>query len=148
MAYTRVNWENLPSTNTPVNATNLNKMDAGIKDLDTNLNPSSWTRASINNNVMSQGGFYYAKFGKLVVIDIEDAIASSDISTNRTVIASGFPKAQRQINFALSRVNSTTTDNVCRVAIDTDGNLILWYDTMFSGAGKEYYGQVFYITSQ
>ena len=30
MAYTRVNWENLPSTNTPVNATNLNKMDAGI----------------------------------------------------------------------------------------------------------------------
>lgn len=30
MAYTRVNWENLPSTNTSVNATNLNKMDAGI----------------------------------------------------------------------------------------------------------------------
>ena len=30
MSYTRVNWENLPSTNTPLNATNLNKMDAGI----------------------------------------------------------------------------------------------------------------------
>ena len=30
MAYTRVNWENLPSTNTPVNADNLNKMDEGI----------------------------------------------------------------------------------------------------------------------
>lgn len=30
MAYTRVNWENLPSTNTPVNADNLNKMDVGI----------------------------------------------------------------------------------------------------------------------
>lgn len=30
MAYTRVNWENLPSTNTPLNAPNLNKMDAGI----------------------------------------------------------------------------------------------------------------------
>lgn len=30
MAYTRVNWENLPSTNTPINADNLNKMDAGI----------------------------------------------------------------------------------------------------------------------
>ena len=30
MAYKRVNWENLPSTNTPVNADNLNKMDAGI----------------------------------------------------------------------------------------------------------------------
>lgn len=32
MAYTRVNWEDLPSTNTPINATNLNKMDKGIED--------------------------------------------------------------------------------------------------------------------
>ena len=30
MAYERVNWENLPSTNTPVNADNLNKIDEGI----------------------------------------------------------------------------------------------------------------------
>lgn len=37
MAYTRVNWENLPSTNTPVNATNLNKMDAGIANLETEI---------------------------------------------------------------------------------------------------------------
>ena len=38
MAYERVNWENLPSTNTPVNADNLNKMDAGIANIDTKLN--------------------------------------------------------------------------------------------------------------
>ena len=37
MAYERVNWENLPSTNTPVNADNLNKMDERIKDLETEL---------------------------------------------------------------------------------------------------------------
>ena len=30
MAYERVNWENLPSKNTPVNAANLNKMDEKI----------------------------------------------------------------------------------------------------------------------
>ena len=30
MAYERVNWENLPSTKTPVNPDNLNKMDEGI----------------------------------------------------------------------------------------------------------------------
>ena len=46
MAYTRVNWENLPSTNTPVNATNLNKMDAGIKDLD---NGQTSLQTQINN---------------------------------------------------------------------------------------------------
>lgn len=37
MAYTRVNWEDLPSTNTPRNATNLNKMDKGIYDHDNML---------------------------------------------------------------------------------------------------------------
>lgn len=30
MDYERVNWENLPSTKTPINQTNLNKMENGI----------------------------------------------------------------------------------------------------------------------
>lgn len=40
MAYERVNWENLPSKNTPVNATNLNKLnDVYTKtETDTKLN--------------------------------------------------------------------------------------------------------------
>lgn len=32
MSYSKINWENLPSENTPLNATNLNKMDTQIKD--------------------------------------------------------------------------------------------------------------------
>lgn len=31
MSYSKINWENSPSTNTPINATNLNKMDTQIK---------------------------------------------------------------------------------------------------------------------
>lgn len=31
MSYERVNWEDSPSTKTPINATNLNKMDAGVE---------------------------------------------------------------------------------------------------------------------
>lgn len=38
MAYERVNWENLPSTKTPVNADNLNKMDKGIAEIDEKMN--------------------------------------------------------------------------------------------------------------
>lgn len=30
MAYTSTNWENLPSTNTPINATNLNKIETEL----------------------------------------------------------------------------------------------------------------------
>ena len=37
MAYTKTTWENLPSTNTPVNATNLNKIENGIKENDDKL---------------------------------------------------------------------------------------------------------------
>ena len=36
MAYERVNWENLPSTKTPVNATNMNKIENELSDLDSN----------------------------------------------------------------------------------------------------------------
>ena len=32
--YARLNWQNTPSVATPMNATNLNKMDKGIDDLD------------------------------------------------------------------------------------------------------------------
>lgn len=50
MAYTRVNWENLPSTNTPVNATNLNKMDAGIANLENDkVNKSGDTMTGVLN---------------------------------------------------------------------------------------------------
>lgn len=37
MAYTRINWQDLPSTSTPRNAANLNHMDAGIKENDDKL---------------------------------------------------------------------------------------------------------------
>lgn len=34
MAYNKTSWENLPSTNTPVNATNLNKIENELEKLD------------------------------------------------------------------------------------------------------------------
>ena len=34
MAYSKTIWENLPSTNTPINATNLNKIETELKALD------------------------------------------------------------------------------------------------------------------
>ena len=33
-AYTRIDWENYPSVNTPINESNLNKMDASIDEVD------------------------------------------------------------------------------------------------------------------
>lgn len=36
MAYTKTDWENLPSTNTPLNRTNLSKIENELKFLDDN----------------------------------------------------------------------------------------------------------------
>ena len=76
MAYERVNWENLPSTNTPVNADNLNKMDEGIANIEQEQQKqieqlqkeikelkggnSSWV--SLGNTV------YYKKVGNVITV--------------------------------------------------------------------------------
>ena len=57
MAYERVNWENLPSTKTPVNADNLNKMDEGIANIDTKINSKAnssdvYTKTEINETLL------------------------------------------------------------------------------------------------
>ena len=36
-AYTRIDWENYPSINTPINESNLNKMDAALDEVDNRL---------------------------------------------------------------------------------------------------------------
>lgn len=40
MSYTKTNWENLPSTNTPLNANNLNKIENELSALDNNVSYS------------------------------------------------------------------------------------------------------------
>lgn len=37
MAYQKINWEDLPSTNTPITADNLNHMEGGIEQVDNDI---------------------------------------------------------------------------------------------------------------
>lgn len=53
--YVKTNWENLPSTNTPVNATNLNKIETGIVPANTQLINSG----SANLNDYRTDGIYF-----------------------------------------------------------------------------------------
>lgn len=143
MAYTRVNWENLPSTNTPLNATNLNKMDVGIAS----LYPTAWTNATLSSGI--SGVVKYLKFGNLVLVEIRELYSSSDITTSGSIIASGLPSASVPTNFAVSIVTGgTTNDPNCRLRIDNAGNLTLYYDKMYAGSNSlQYYGQVMYLSN-
>ena len=51
MAYTKVNWEDLPSTNTPLNATNLNKMDTQIKQNETDISELDTRLTTAEENI-------------------------------------------------------------------------------------------------
>ena len=68
MAYERVNWENLPSTNTPVNADNLNKM-VGKSDLLDLIYPVGSIYMSVNNTSPATlfGGTWEAIGGRFLL---------------------------------------------------------------------------------
>lgn len=76
MAYTRVNWENLPSTNTPVNATNLNIMDAGI------ANAVEKTGDTLTGELQFNNKNDYAGIRKIRTINNTDYGVSVGVGTN------------------------------------------------------------------
>lgn len=49
VTYERVNWEDSPSENTPVNGTNLNKMDKGIADCASEINNLNQTVSNLSH---------------------------------------------------------------------------------------------------
>lgn len=51
VSYNRVNWADYPATTTPVNATNLNKMDKGIADLTSEINDVESDVSDLNNRL-------------------------------------------------------------------------------------------------
>ena len=78
MSYTRVNWENLPSTNTPLNATNLNKMDAGI------ANAVEKTGDTLTGELNFNNVNDYGAIRKTRTIDNADYSVSVGVGGNKT----------------------------------------------------------------
>jgi hypothetical protein len=64
--YSRINWENEPSVNTPLNASNLNKIDLATNTID--------------DRVIA------LDTGKVNVSDIQNYVASWDMNTTTGVI--------------------------------------------------------------
>ncbi len=52
LSYTRVNWVNYPTTTTPVNAENLNIMDAAISAATTQINTNTTDITTLNSNII------------------------------------------------------------------------------------------------
>ena len=80
--YTRVNWENLPSENTPISAGNLNKMDKGIDDLTTVVNSIEPNPVGVATEGLDKFGFdgivYEIKGGHKIIQDGGTTLAQKD----------------------------------------------------------------------
>lgn len=80
MAYTKTVWENLPSTNTPINATNLNKIETEL-DLRSNI----VTTTSTNSVTLSATGNQ-----QIPITSFRNGIGDKfTISNNRVIIGAG-----------------------------------------------------------
>lgn len=104
MAYERVNWENLPSTNTPVNADNLNKMENGIAETDnkvTTLNTiveGTYIAGSSSDVTIVTGAAntFIEKIGNIVTMQIRFIpLVKSNGITILTIGNDFLPKASR-----------------------------------------------------
>ena len=92
MAYERVNWENLPSTKTPINQTNLNKMDKGIANAvektgdtmtgDLNMQSNSVKFGTTGNVLFKEDG-YGDKFR--IITDFSGAGSSNRLMLQSTI---------------------------------------------------------------
>ncbi len=85
MAYTKTNWQDLPNTTTPINASNLNKMEQGIYD----ANDKNIITAGLSTDVtkLGTGDYTTATLVKQNSVGTKLTISNGDI-----VIGAGISK--------------------------------------------------------
>lgn len=81
MAYNRVNWQNGASGGTPINASNLNTMDKGIKDIDDTLTTSDGKSFEFESE---NGKYGYKVDGAFHPFKTVDGAKSQSITVNGT----------------------------------------------------------------
>ena len=107
--YARLNWQNTPSVATPINATNLNKMDKGIDDLD-NAIEAIYSKRVNNVVTTNEDTFLAGPVGKVLqdqVTELNKNIDNSNkFSANGIAVDSGYTAAAECL---LQVTISTTT---------------------------------------
>lgn len=79
MGYTRVNWQDEEEGNTPLCADNLNIMDEGILDIDTELSGTKTDLAELDQKYNDSVPSLIAKVNETIEPEVETLM--SDVST-------------------------------------------------------------------
>lgn len=119
MAYSKTNWQDLPSTTTPLNATNLNKIENELSDLDSNKvnkNGDTMTGPLVTEGNLSTGGKNSANDGK----------TGTYIGKGNIELSMGSP-------FIDFHFNNSTSDYSSRIIEDSEGTLHIPQNLKVSG---------------
>lgn len=142
MAYTKTTWEDLPSTNTPLSAANLNKIENELALLDPAV-PYTTGSGTINATYVDAAeNNHYEKTRN--VVSYAFTITAKGTWAANTSFISGLPRPVANVRF--SGVNAAR-DVPFRAAIFTDGTIRNAYSQTTPTAGDRLEGQITYITT-
>lgn len=151
----KINFENLPSTNTPINATNLNTMqnniENGINDVAQTLEPVSINLTFNEEYVYNTDLEYYClKIGKVVFLNIRIIAFKKGFEESGTQFISGLPKPSAYLIFYLYG-GAEASGTALRCAITSEGTIYNHYSSptgVGDSANRQYGGTLIYLTNE
>lgn len=127
--YSRIDWENEPSTKTPVNETNLNKMDAALNEIDNRVVSLDTTKANVSEvNGLVASIEFNEDTGVFTVTKKDGSKATFDTKLEKIAVNFEYePTTQKLIIY----LDDGTTQEVDLSAFVTqyeftDGEIITW----------------------
>lgn len=142
MAYTKTVWEDLPSTNTPLSAANLNKIENELASLDPAV-PYTTGSGTINTTYVNTAEHnHYEKTRN--VVSYAFTITVKGTWNNTTTFVSGLPAPVSNVRF--SGINHGRNIPF-RMEIRTDGTIRNAYSQTTPSVNDTLEGQITYITA-
>lgn len=110
-AYDRIKWENYPSKKSPVNESNLNKIDTGLDEIDNRVISMDTTKLDKTTAAsMVKDITFNEKTGVFNVTYLNGATATIDTKLERLVINWGYDKETQQLVLTLDDGTTQTVD--------------------------------------
>lgn len=141
MAYSKTTWENLPSTNTPINATNLNKVEDELASLDPAVPYTTGTGTISATYVDTAENNHYEKTRNVVSYSFTITVKGTWSAT--TSFISGLPRPVANVRF--NGINHARNIPF-RCGIYTDGTIRNAYSQTTPSVNDTLEGQITYIT--
>lgn len=132
MAYTKTTWQDLPNTTTPINATNLNKIENGIEAIDNDVSTINNNISTINNNIGDLTDLETSDTSSIVnsINELKSAevYSTNEVKTN-SIWIDGKPIYRKVIQMSNVAAGTTGTYNISNLNISN-----VWIDF-----GKSFY---------